>query len=108
MQTPVYTLLKFLLAAAIPLTVSPLAGAPSPQEVRSAAIDAYIYGYPLVTMEVSRRVMTNVAPGPGKESNWLPAPEGKFNLILRLYWPDETPPSILDGSWSPAAVKKVE
>ena len=25
------------------------------------ATDAYIYGYPLVTMEMTRRVMTNVA-----------------------------------------------
>src|SRR4030095_14901423 len=30
-------------------------------EAREAAIDAYIYGYPLVTMEMTRRVMTNVA-----------------------------------------------
>lgn len=28
-------------------------------------------------------------PGPDKESNWLPAPEGKFILMLRLYWPKE-------------------
>lgn len=47
-------------------------------------------------------------PGPEKESNWLPAPEDGFNLMLRLYWPKETPPSILDGSWNPPAVKKVE
>lgn len=38
-------------------------------------------------------------PGPEKESNWLPAPAGKFILMLRLYWPKETPPSIIDGSW---------
>jgi len=47
-------------------------------------------------------------PGPEKESNWLPAPRDEFNLMLRLYWPKETPPSILDGSWNPSAVKKVE
>ncbi|WP_308364787.1 MULTISPECIES: DUF1254 domain-containing protein [unclassified Microbulbifer] len=47
-------------------------------------------------------------PGPEKESNWLPAPEDGFNLMLRLYWPKETSPSILDGSWNPPAVKKVE
>jgi hypothetical protein len=45
-------------------------------------------------------------PGPDKESNWLPAPEGKFILMMRLYWPKETPPSIIDGTWQlPAAVK---
>jgi hypothetical protein len=46
-------------------------------------------------------------PGPGKESNWLPAPERKFNLMLRLYWPKETPPSIIDGTWKPPAVQQV-
>jgi hypothetical protein len=39
------------------------------------------------------------SPGKDKESNWLPAPKGKFILMMRLYWPKETPPSILDGSW---------
>jgi hypothetical protein len=39
------------------------------------------------------------SPGADKESNWLPAPAGKFILMLRLYWPNQTKPSILDGSW---------
>ena len=30
----------------------------------------------------------------------LPAPGGKFILMLRMYWPDETAPSILDGTWT--------
>lgn len=46
-------------------------------------------------------------PGPQKEANWLPAPHGKFNLMLRLYWPKETAPSIIDGTWKPPAVRKV-
>jgi hypothetical protein len=46
------------------------------------------------------------SPGAGKESNWLPAPAGKFQLMLRLYWPNESNPSILNGSWKPPAVKK--
>jgi hypothetical protein len=45
-------------------------------------------------------------PGKGKESNWLPAPEGKFILMLRLYWPKETPPSLLDGTWTIPGVKQ--
>lgn len=45
------------------------------------------------------------SPGKEKESNWLPAPSGKFILMLRLYWPQETQPSILDGSWEPPTVK---
>jgi hypothetical protein len=46
-------------------------------------------------------------PGPDKESNWLPAPYGPFNLMLRLYWPKEHPPSILDGTWQPPVVERV-
>ena len=48
------------------------------------------------------------SPGPDKESNWLPAPEAKFVLMLRLYWPRETTPSIMDGTWTPPAVVKSE
>ena len=45
------------------------------------------------------------SPGKDKESNWLPAPEKNFDLMLRLYWPKETPPSIIDGSWKPPGVQ---
>jgi len=47
------------------------------------------------------------SPGKDKESNWLPAPAGDFLLMLRMYWPNEADPSILDGSWSIPAVSKV-
>lgn len=47
-------------------------------------------------------------PGPEKESNWLPAPAGKFIPMLRLYWPKETPPSIIDGTWKLPAISKVQ
>jgi hypothetical protein len=47
------------------------------------------------------------SPGPDKEANWLPAPNGPFVLMLRFYWPKERPPSILDGTWKPPAVEKV-
>jgi hypothetical protein len=48
------------------------------------------------------------SPGKAKEANWLPAPEGPFALTLRIYWPSTKPPSILDGTWQPPAVKKVQ
>lgn len=48
------------------------------------------------------------SPGKEKAANWLPAPKDKFTLILRVYGPSKTPPSILDGSWMPPAVKRVE
>jgi hypothetical protein len=47
------------------------------------------------------------APGPDKKANWLPAPDGPIYMAMRLYWPKETPPSILppgDGTWKPPAV----
>jgi hypothetical protein len=46
------------------------------------------------------------SPGKDKESNWLPAPEGDFNLTLRMYWPKDEPISINDGSWVPPGAKK--
>jgi hypothetical protein len=49
----------------------------------------------------------NQSPGADKESNWLPAPTGKFILMLRMYWPNENDPSILDGTWTIPAAKKV-
>jgi hypothetical protein len=47
------------------------------------------------------------SPGPDKESNWLPAPAGKFVLMMRLYWPNEKSPSIINGTWKPPPVRKV-
>ena len=49
----------------------------------------------------------NKSPGKDKESNWLPAPDGPIYLAMRLYWPKETPPSILppgEGTWQPPAI----
>lgn len=46
------------------------------------------------------------SPGPDKEANWLPAPKGKFVPMLRLYWPQDTPPTILDGSWTPPPLRR--
>ncbi len=40
------------------------------------------------------------------ESNWLPAPLGRFILMMWLYWPKEKAPSILDGTWKPPAVAR--
>ena len=47
----------------------------------------------------------NESPGKDKEANWLPAPKGKFILMMRLYWPKEKDPSIIDGTWKPPPVK---
>jgi hypothetical protein len=39
----------------------------------------------------------------GHQSNWLPAPTGRFTLTLRVYAPEQ---SAIDGSWVPPAVKE--
>ena len=40
-----------------------------------------------------------------RESNWLPAPEGKFVLMLRFYWPKQP---LINGSWKIPPVKRVD
>jgi hypothetical protein len=37
------------------------------------------------------------SPGADKESNWLPAPEGAYDVIARIYGPDA---SVFNGSWT--------
>jgi hypothetical protein len=44
------------------------------------------------------------SPGPDKQANWLPAPNGKFVLMLREYWPKE---NARTGAWMPPAVQKM-
>ncbi|GAB3224060.1 DUF1254 domain-containing protein [Mycolicibacterium hippocampi] len=46
----------------------------------------------------------NSSPGIDRESNWLPAPEGPFQLVLRLYWPK---PDALNGTWKSQPPEKV-
>src|SRR5262245_50324041 len=48
-------------------------------EAAKLGVDAYVYGYPLVTMELTRRVVTNVAEPKGAH-----APMGQF-ANLREY-----------------------
>ena len=43
-------------------------------------------------------------PGADRRSNWLPAPAGGFNLIMRLYHPE---PPVLEGGWTPPPVVRV-
>jgi hypothetical protein len=40
--------------------------------------------------------LQNQSPGADKEANWLPAPKGPFQVVLRLYWPK---PDALNGDW---------
>ncbi len=49
----------------------------------------------------------NESPGKDKESNWLPAPSKDFILMFRTYWPRQSDPTILNGTWAIPAVQKV-
>jgi hypothetical protein len=46
----------------------------------------------------------NTDPGPDKQSNWLPAPKGSFNLMLRIYWPRQ---DVIDGRWTAPGIRRV-
>ncbi|SCB54149.1 Protein of unknown function [Bradyrhizobium shewense] len=43
------------------------------------------------------------SPGADKEANWLPAPKGAFNLLMRLYAPKS---EALTGKWNPPPVMR--
>jgi hypothetical protein len=38
----------------------------------------------------------HVSPGPDKEANWLPAPNGKYSAVARIYGPSK---AAMDGTW---------
>jgi len=51
----------------------------------------------------------NKRPAGDNQANWLPAPNGPVYLVMRLYWPKTTPPSILpvgEGTWQPPGLKR--
>src|SRR5262245_35274325 len=75
--TKALALVGALLMAAPP--AAPAAPKLSEAEALALGTEAYIYGYPLVTMEMTRRVVTNVAAPEGAH-----APMGQF-AYLREY-----------------------
>lgn len=44
------------------------------------------------------------SPGPEKEANWLPAPEGPFMVPMRMYWPTK---EAIDGTWKEPPMRRV-
>jgi hypothetical protein len=45
------------------------------------------------------------SPGPDREANWLPAPDGTFYVVLRLYLPEQ---SVLNGEWPAPKLLKAD
>jgi hypothetical protein len=43
-------------------------------------------------------------PGAARESNWLPAPRGPFQLVLTIYWPL---PQVTDGTWQLPPIRRL-
>ena len=77
-----YTLRRLAALVLLPLIAAveaPAAEKLTPEAAQKIATEAYIYGYPLVTMEMSRRVMTNV-----RELQGTRAPMGHL-VRLRSY-----------------------
>ena len=72
-------LLMGLFACALITHQGPAQAAENAVEAVPLGVEAYIYGYPLVTMEMTRRVMTNVSAPDGSR-----APMGQF-VRMREY-----------------------
>lgn len=47
---------------------------------------------------------SNSEPKEGK-SNWLPAPEGEFYMLMRLYGPSN---EVLDNKWTPPVIQRID
>ncbi len=45
------------------------------------------------------------SPGKDRESNWLPAPNGPFMAVLRLYWPKD---AALNGKWKKPPLERAD
>jgi hypothetical protein len=48
--------------------------------------------------------LTHDNPGPAKEPNWLPAPDGPFYAVFRVYLPGDT---VLNGTWKKPPMQPV-
>lgn len=53
-----------------------------------------------ITIHVQRE-----SPGPDKEANWLPAPDGPFIIALRAYWPQA---ALMDGTWQQPRMTRID
>lgn len=87
---PGRTLLAAFAAAALLAPNTGQAASISEQEAASIAVDAYVYFYPLLSMDVTRKVVVNVPAGakpgfgPANEFHSMPEyPAGNFRAVVR-------------------------
>ena len=83
--------LVVLLLAAASSRAQFLTAAPPQSEIDEIATDAYVYAYPLVLMELTRRVATNA--GAGAPARTLAAPMNQFAHDRRF--PDPSSPDVV-------------
>jgi hypothetical protein len=68
--------------------------------LNSTTLQSYKYGPDgSLTLYIS-----HADPGPAKQANWLPAPNGPFYSILRVYLPGD---SVVDGTWKKPLMQPV-
>jgi hypothetical protein len=68
--------------------------------LNSTTLDSYKFGADgSLTLYVSHD-----DPGPAKQSNWLPAPNGPFYCVFRVYLPGDT---VLNGTWKKPSMQSV-
>jgi hypothetical protein len=86
----------------VPVAPVVTSGPVTEKDALETGIEAYIYGYPLVTVEMTRRVMTNVAAPEGTHApmgqfaNLREYPTAAFKDVTApnadtLYWPRSQP-----------------
>jgi len=72
-------------------------------------IDRYLLNSPMLDQFVRdpdggiTLYVQNQSPGKDKEPNWLPAPDGPFMAVMRLYWPKDEATS---GQWKNPPLQK--
>lgn len=68
--------------------------------LNSTTLKSYKYGADgSLTLYIS-----HANPGPAKQPNWLPAPDGPFYCIFRVYLPGD---AVLDGTWKKPPMQPV-
>lgn len=74
-----------------------------PNEINPYAIAEYTTGLEY-NEDGSLDIYIQKDPPINNESNWLPAPEGDFNLMLRMYQPAA---KVVNGSYEIPGVKRL-